>query len=318
MTSDGEFLWRPIEPADAGNWSALMTAIQVADRGWEFLSEQDLLEEFDDPDCDFTRGSMGIFADGTMAGYGTLLSRPAADPVHEMRYWGGVHPAYRQRGLGDRLLRWAETAAVPLHQERYPDRPLSLSGFCLSHNAAAAALYAVRSSTRRADSWDEAGLTTALPEVTVSKLGEATPRSSRGVRLNVCAEDHGWRRFRGWSRDAGLTPAAACRPTWARWISDTAAVYEDVTLRCTARRAVRVHRTRPGRIGGRDQEDQNDVLNADDPSQPRLSATAGFQSVGVAGCRHGHPARQHGDQLRRLGWGLIRCARLPRQPTMCA
>jgi hypothetical protein len=56
MTSDGEFAWRPIEPADAGNWSALMTAIQFADCGWEFLSEQDLLEEFDDPDCDFARG----------------------------------------------------------------------------------------------------------------------------------------------------------------------------------------------------------------------------------------------------------------------
>jgi hypothetical protein len=36
MTSDGEFLWRPIEPADAGNWSALMAAIQSADHGWEF------------------------------------------------------------------------------------------------------------------------------------------------------------------------------------------------------------------------------------------------------------------------------------------
>jgi len=64
MTSDGEFVWRPIKPADAGNWSA----------------------------------------------------------------WGGVHPAYRQRGLGGRLLSWAETAAVPLHRERYPDRPLSLFG----------------------------------------------------------------------------------------------------------------------------------------------------------------------------------------------
>jgi mycothiol synthase len=77
-----------------------------------------------------------------MAGCGLLACRTSAEPVHEMRYHGGVHPAYRGQGLGGRLLDWAETAALPLHQERYPGRPLSLSGSCLSHNAAAVALYA--------------------------------------------------------------------------------------------------------------------------------------------------------------------------------
>ena len=164
MTSDGEFGWRPIERGDAGNWAALMSAIQSADRGWEFLSEQDLLEEFDDPDCDFARGSMGVYTGGTMAGYGTLTSRETADPVHEMRYWGGVHPAYRQQGLGGRLLAWAETAAIPLHRERYPDRPLSLSASCRSYNAAAVALYAARG--YHPVRWFHAmarDLTTALP-----------------------------------------------------------------------------------------------------------------------------------------------------------
>ncbi len=196
MTSDGEFVWRPIEPADAGNWSALMTAIQSADRGWEFLSEQDLLEEFDDPDCDFARGSMGVYIGGTMAGYGTLTSRTAADPVHEMRYWGGVHPAFRQRGLGGQLLAWAETAAVPLHRERYPDRPLSLSGSCLSHNAAALTLYAERG--HRPVRWFHAmarDLTTALPEVPAPpgvEITAFTPERSDDARLirNEAFQDH--------------------------------------------------------------------------------------------------------------------------------
>jgi GNAT superfamily N-acetyltransferase len=77
-----------------------------------------------------------------MAGYGLLSCRTAAEPVHDMRYHGGVHPAYRGRGLGGQLLHWAEAAAIPLHQERYPGRPLSLSGSCLSPNAPAVALYA--------------------------------------------------------------------------------------------------------------------------------------------------------------------------------
>jgi len=196
MTNDGEFLWRPIEPADTGNWSALMTAIQAADHGWEFFSEQDLLEEFDDSYCDIARGLMGVFAGGTMAGYGTLTSRAAADPVHEMRFWGGVHPAYRQRGLGGGLLSWAETAAVPLHRERYPDRPLSLSGSCLSHNAAATALYAARG--YHPVRWFHAmvrDLTTALPEVPAPpgvEITAFTPERSEDARLirNEAFADH--------------------------------------------------------------------------------------------------------------------------------
>jgi mycothiol synthase len=60
--------------------------------------------------------------------------------VHE----GGVHPSYRGRGLGSELLNWAEHAAVPLHEQRFPGRPLSLSSACLSTNAAAVALHEQR------------------------------------------------------------------------------------------------------------------------------------------------------------------------------
>ena len=79
-----------------------------------------------------------------MAGYGEPILRSFADPVHEMRQLGGAHPAYRGSGLGGRLLDWAEKAAIPLHEERYPGRPLSLSGDCLARSAAAVALYEAR------------------------------------------------------------------------------------------------------------------------------------------------------------------------------
>ena len=174
----------------------MLIAIQATDHGWDFFSERDLLEEFGRPDRDFARGSMGIFTGGAMVGYGTLGCRDAADPVHEMRYWGGVHPAYRQRGLGGQLLGWAETAAVPLHRERYPDRPLSLSGFCLSHNAAAVALYAARG--YQPVRWFHAmvrDLTTALPEVPAPpgvQITAFTPEQSETARLirNEAFTDH--------------------------------------------------------------------------------------------------------------------------------
>jgi mycothiol synthase len=142
MAGDADLDWRPIERTDAAAWSATLTEIQHADRDWEFLTEQDLLDEFGQPELDFPRGTIGAFSGGRMAAFGAVRVRSEADPVHEMRYWGGVHPDWRQRGLGGRLLDWAEEAAVRLHQERFPGRPLSLSGSSLQHNPDAAALYA--------------------------------------------------------------------------------------------------------------------------------------------------------------------------------
>jgi mycothiol synthase len=134
MGGDGGLAWQPIGPGDAADWAGLLNAISAADRDWEYVSEQDLLEDFSDPCLDFARGSVAVYRQGTMAGCALLECRTSAEPVHEMRYHGGVHPAYRGQGLGGRLLDWAETAALPLHQERYPGRPLSLSGSCLAHD----------------------------------------------------------------------------------------------------------------------------------------------------------------------------------------
>jgi ribosomal protein S18 acetylase RimI-like enzyme len=190
--------WRPIEPEDAGAWSATLAAIQHADRDWEFLTEQDLLDDFGHPDHDFPRGSLGAFSGGTMAAFGTVRVRSEADPVHDMRYWGGVHPAWRQRGLGRRLLDWAEDAAVRLHQEHFPGQPLSLSGNCLEHNPDAAALYAARG--YKPVRWFRVmtrDLATALPEaqagpdVRVVPFSAEVSEDARGIRNEAFADHWG-------------------------------------------------------------------------------------------------------------------------------
>jgi mycothiol synthase len=138
------FSRRPLAPGDVRDWVALLTAIQHADRSDDFPSEQHLREAFGHPDQDFASGSMAIYDGRTMVGYGVLTGRSEADPVHDMRYDGGIHPSYRGRGLGGELLDWAEQAAVPLHHDRHPGRPLSLSSGCLSSNAGAVALHEQR------------------------------------------------------------------------------------------------------------------------------------------------------------------------------
>jgi len=135
---------RPLTPGDAREWAALLTAIQEADRSDEYASEQDLQEAFDQPDQDFASGSIAVCDGRTMVAYGVLTRRSVAEAVHNMRHEGGVHPSYRGRGLGGQLLDWAEQTAVPLHDDRFPGRPLSLSSGCLSRNAGAVALHEQR------------------------------------------------------------------------------------------------------------------------------------------------------------------------------
>jgi mycothiol synthase len=136
--------WRPLTPPDAHAWTALLTAIQDGDGTGDYVSEADQRETFASPNHDFARGSMAVYDGEVMAGFGVLSMRSVADPEHTMMHEGGVHPAYRGRGLGTQLLDWAERAALPLHDTRFPGRPLSLSSGCVSTNEPAVALFEQR------------------------------------------------------------------------------------------------------------------------------------------------------------------------------
>jgi GNAT superfamily N-acetyltransferase len=133
-----------MRPSDSAAWADLLAAIREVDKTWEYFTAEELLEEFADPDWDFEHGSIAILNGDRMVGTGAIWTRSQADPVHDVRYEGGVHPEFRGRGIGAELLRWAEEAAVPLHVERFPGRPLSLSSRCSSTNAAAVELHELR------------------------------------------------------------------------------------------------------------------------------------------------------------------------------
>jgi mycothiol synthase len=119
--------------------AALFADIEAADQyGWHF--DADFLARWlADPMIDLGRGTTAVFDDDRMVATGVLVARDEADPVHAMRYEGGVHPAYRGRGLGAALLEWAVRQAVPLHADRFDGRPPTVQcGFPVSDDAAAA------------------------------------------------------------------------------------------------------------------------------------------------------------------------------------
>ena len=64
----------------------------------EYFTADELLEEFDDPDRDFEHGSKAVLSGDHLIAYGYLLPRTSADPVHDIRYDGGVHPDFRVAG----------------------------------------------------------------------------------------------------------------------------------------------------------------------------------------------------------------------------
>jgi mycothiol synthase len=139
-----ELSWRPIERADVPAWASMLAAVADAAHSSERSGERDLITLFDYPDCDFPAGSIAAWDGDVMVACGLLMTRSSADPVHEMRLDGEVHPAYRRRGIGGQVLDWAETAAIPLHEQRHPGRPLSLRGWAKAGDPGTDALFAAR------------------------------------------------------------------------------------------------------------------------------------------------------------------------------
>lgn len=135
---------RPLRPDDAAAWLVLLNTLTVADGNDLSWSHDEVARRLGDPSHDLGRDSLGYFEGQEMVAYGMLGRREQADPVHEMRYDGGVHPAHRGRGLGGDLLDWAQRQAVPIHEDAFPGRGLTLGSGCVSTNAAATALHESR------------------------------------------------------------------------------------------------------------------------------------------------------------------------------
>ncbi|MEV6206996.1 GNAT family N-acetyltransferase [Kitasatospora sp. NPDC051914] len=228
MGTDARYDRRPIDADQIGEWLELLAAIEAEDREDEHHGPDDLHEYLADPYCDFPRGSIAFYDGPKMVGYGYLKARTAADPVHELYYLGGVHPAHRGRGIGAALLEWAEQAALPIHLDRYPDHPLTLYSSSLSRNAPAGELYAAHGYT--ASRWFHGmtrDLLEPLPDIPAPDGVEVrgfTPERSEDVRLvrNDAFRDHWGSTEQTVESWAHMTANPAFRPGLSSIAYDTA------------------------------------------------------------------------------------------------
>jgi mycothiol synthase len=134
--------WRAITAEDGAGWARLLLAVEESYGTEDIVGAEDLVEDLRDPYVDSERGTMAAFSEGSMIAYAGLRASASVTGRHEMDLHGAVHPSQRGRGLGTRLLAWAEQAALPLHQARYPGRPLALSASCPAGQDDALALFA--------------------------------------------------------------------------------------------------------------------------------------------------------------------------------
>jgi GNAT superfamily N-acetyltransferase len=139
--ADEVIVWRAITVDDCPEWARLLNAIEESYGTEEFVGAEDLADDLGDPGVDPERGTIAAFSDGSMVAWAGLRASEGAGDRHEMRLLGGVHPGQRGRGLGTRLLAWAEQAAPTLHRACHTGGQLAISASCPAGQDDAVALF---------------------------------------------------------------------------------------------------------------------------------------------------------------------------------
>lgn len=104
-----ELTWRPLQAADARALFELVQAIEAADEPPQRESYEEVVDLFDGDWKDVHRDSLaGLDADGVLRAFGFVEVRPGDRRTVRAFLRGGVHPAWRGRGIGRALVAWLE------------------------------------------------------------------------------------------------------------------------------------------------------------------------------------------------------------------
>jgi mycothiol synthase len=109
-SGDTGLSWRPIDETDIPAWYELVHAIEHADDLLERYTADDLRDELlDGPWKDPAADSLIVVDErGIPRAFGHVEVRPGDTRTVRAFCWGGVHPQWRRRGIGRKLLAWQE------------------------------------------------------------------------------------------------------------------------------------------------------------------------------------------------------------------
>lgn len=138
-----ELSWRPLHVGDATQLHALMAAVEEADESPARTSSAMVEELFTEPWRDMQHDSLGGFdGDGVLRAFATVSVRPGDARTVRAFLQGGVHPAWRGRGIGRAVLAWLEGRGRQKLAESGKELPARLAVFVDEHARDNRRLYA--------------------------------------------------------------------------------------------------------------------------------------------------------------------------------
>ncbi|MEV1173329.1 GNAT family N-acetyltransferase [Nonomuraea sp. NPDC049784] len=118
--------WGPLTREDARPMAELWAAMEAEDRNGMIYGVDDVAEHLSSQLIDLAEGTLAARDGDRIVAFGYLPARQSADGLHMVHLTGGVHPAYRRRGLGRRVIEWSVQAAPGLSEKAFPGVPLEL------------------------------------------------------------------------------------------------------------------------------------------------------------------------------------------------
>lgn len=126
---EGGLTWRPATTDDVDAVVALYGAMAAVDHPEWAASREEVAAEFTRSWVDLERDTMLAEFDGIPVGFGQVIEPPDPETIVREVLFGGVHPAYRGRGIGRQLLAWQVDRA----RERLSELDSTLPAWVLAY-----------------------------------------------------------------------------------------------------------------------------------------------------------------------------------------
>lgn len=106
---------RPLSKDCVPAWLELHDAVERVDRTGDHVDAEELLHALSDPKLDLEQDSLGLWDGPRLAAYAVVYTPHGAVDAARFQGDAAVHPYWRRRGIGTRLVTWMRARAEALH-----------------------------------------------------------------------------------------------------------------------------------------------------------------------------------------------------------